>query len=128
VGDLSRLVLLIQRFDRYRKRLVYQDTNVKMLFTKSGLEPLIPIYQRGILYGNPNIREVSATALGEAIHITSAKFLAGPMIVKMTGPLLRIVGDRNPSNVKTSILKTLGLVLTKGGPALRAFVPQFQTT
>lgn len=46
----------------------------------------------------------------------------------MTGPLLRIVGDRNPSNVKVAILKTLGLVLIKGGPALRAFVPQFQTT
>jgi hypothetical protein len=46
----------------------------------------------------------------------------------MTGPLLRIVGDRNPSNVKIAILKTLGLVLVKGGPALRAFVPQFQTT
>lgn len=46
----------------------------------------------------------------------------------MTGPLLRIVGDRNPSNVKIAILKTLGLILVKGGPALRAFVPQFQTT
>jgi HEAT repeat protein len=46
----------------------------------------------------------------------------------MTGPLLRIVGDRNPSNVKVAILRTLGLILVKGGPALRAFVPQFQTT
>jgi hypothetical protein len=46
----------------------------------------------------------------------------------MTGPLLRIVGDRNPSTVKVAILKTLGRVLIKGGPALRAFVPQFQTT
>jgi hypothetical protein len=42
--------------------------------------------------------------------------------------LLRIVGDRNPSNVKVAILQTLGRVLIKGGPALRAFVPQFQTT
>ena len=46
----------------------------------------------------------------------------------MTGPLLRVVGDRNPANVKIGILKTLGLILVKGGPALRAFVPQFQTT
>ena len=62
------------------------------------------------------------------LNLTSSKFLAGPLIVKMTGPLLRIVGDRNPSNVKVAILKTLGLILMKGGPALRAFVPQFQTT
>jgi hypothetical protein len=94
----------------------------------TGLEPLIPIYQRGILYGTPNIREVSASGLGELISLTSTTHLAGPLIVKMTGPLLRIVGDRNPSNVKVAILKTLGLVLVKGGPALRAFVPQFQTT
>jgi hypothetical protein len=42
--------------------------------------------------------------------------------------LLRIVGDRNTPAVKTAIVQTLGLILTKGGPALRAFVPQFQTT
>lgn len=46
----------------------------------------------------------------------------------MTGPLLRIVGDRNASEVKIAIIQTLGLILTKGGPSLRAFVPQFQTT
>eukprot|EP00980_Cylindrotheca_fusiformis_P009504 scaffold2077_cov119-Cylindrotheca_fusiformis.AAC.7 len=93
-----------------------------------GLEPLLPIYQRGILYGTPSIREASAAGLGEVISLTAAKFLAGPLIIKMTGPLLRIVGDRNPSNVKIAILKTLGLILVKGGAALRAFVPQFQTT
>ncbi|KAL7580198.1 hypothetical protein ACA910_012947 [Epithemia clementina (nom. ined.)] len=93
-----------------------------------GLDPLLPIYQRGILYGTPAIREVSAAGLGEVLSVTGSKFLAGPLIVKMTGPLLRIVGDRNPSNVKVAILKTLGLILVKGGPALRAFVPQFQTT
>ena len=88
----------------------------------------MPIYQRGILYGVPSIREASAAGLGEVISITGTKFLAGPLIIKMTGPLLRIVGDRNPANVKIAILKTLGLILVKGGPALRAFVPQFQTT
>eukprot|EP00934_Nitzschia_sp_Nitz4_P004140 Nitzschia sp. Nitz4//scaffold10_size219509//6161//15193//NITZ4_001393-RA/size219509-augustus-gene-0.260-mRNA-1//-1//CDS//3329532815//4130//frame0 len=93
-----------------------------------GLEPLLPIYQRGILYGTPAIREASADGLGEVIALTASKYLAGPLIIKMTGPLLRIVGDRNPANVKVSILKTLGLILVKGGPALRAFVPQFQTT
>ena len=93
-----------------------------------GLEPLLPIYQRGILYGDATIREVSAAGLGELINITSSKFLAGPFIIKITGPLLRIVGDRNPSAVKIAIIQTLGLILSKGGPALRAFVPQFQTT
>lgn len=94
----------------------------------TGVEPLIPIYQRGILYGSPTIREVSATGLGELMDYTATTFLSGPLMVKMTGPLLRIVGDRNPPTVKVAILQTLQRILQKGGPALRAFVPQFQTT
>jgi hypothetical protein len=93
-----------------------------------GLEPLLPIYQRGILYGSSAIREVSAAGLGELVSITASKYLAGAFVIKLTGPLLRIVGDRNPSSVKIAIIQTLGLILTKGGPSLRAFVPQFQTT
>ena len=110
---------------------MHLNTYLQMIFFRfanSGLEPLLPIYQRGILYGNANIREASAAGLGELVALTSSKFLAGPLIIKMTGPLLRIVGDRNPSEVKIAIIQTLGLILTKGGPALRAFVPQFQTT
>ncbi len=106
--------------------------NLSIAFLKflsfEGLEPLLPIYQRGILYGSAQIREVSAAGLGELVVITANKFLSGPFIIKLTGPLLRIVGDRNPSSVKIAIIKTLGLILTKGGQALRAFVPQFQTT
>jgi hypothetical protein len=97
-------------------------------FSIVGLEPLLPIYQRGILYGSSSIREISAAGLGELVNITASKYLAGPFIIKLTGPLLRIVGDRNPSSVKIAIIQTLGLILTKGGPSLRAFVPQFQTT
>ena len=93
-----------------------------------GLDPFLPIFQRGILYGDSNIREASAAGLGELITLTAKKYLAGPSTIKMTGPLLRIVGDRNPAAVKVAIINTLGLILTKGGPALRAFVPQFQTT
>jgi len=93
-----------------------------------GLEPLLPVYQRGILYGDATVREAAAAGLGELITITANKFLAGPFLIKLTGPLLRIVGDRNPSAVKIAIVQTLGLILTKGGPVLRAFVPQFQTT
>lgn len=89
---------------------------------------MLPIYQRGILYGDATTRELAASGLGDLIKITQTKYLAGPFLIKLTGPLLRIVGDRNPPAVKIAIVQTLGLILTKGGPALRAFVPQFQTT
>jgi hypothetical protein len=79
------------------------------------------------LYGDSSARENAAIGLGELIKLTSSQCL-GPFAVKITGPLLRIVGDRNPSSVKVAIIETLGLILSKGGPLLKAFVPQFQTT
>ncbi len=109
-------------------RFFFHRSHFPFYCCSTGLEPLLPIYQRGILYGDATVRETSAAGLGELIKITSNKYLAGPFLIKLTGPLLRIVGDRNPSAVKIAIVQTLGLILTKGGPALRAFVPQFQTT
>ena len=79
------------------------------------------------MYGDSSARENAAIGLGELIKLTSSQCL-GPFAVKITGPLLRIVGDRNPSSVKVAIIETLGLILSKGGPLLKAFVPQFQTT
>ena len=93
-----------------------------------GLEPLLPMYQRGILFGSPALREVAALGLSDLLSITSSKFLPPALMIKITGPLLRVVGDRNPPAVKIAIVQILGLILTKGGMALRAFVPQFQTT
>ena len=59
--------------------------------------------------------------------LTSAASLR-PFLIKLTGPLIRIVGDRSPSGVKAAILLTLSLLLEKGGVALKSFVPQLQTT
>ncbi|KAL7472761.1 hypothetical protein ACHAXS_013126 [Conticribra weissflogii] len=129
IGFIRNLIASMVSDARYRKGGVGDgEFLLPGLNQPKGLEPLLPIYQRGILYGDATVRETSAAGLGELIKITSNKYLAGPFLIKLTGPLLRIVGDRNPSAVKIAIVQTLGLILTKGGPALRAFVPQFQTT
>jgi len=95
---------------------------------KNGLNPLLPMLTHSILYGSGIARETAAACLGEFIELTASKFLAGPVVIKMTGPLIRVVGDRNSSSVKGALVKSLGIILGKGGPALRAFVPQLQTT
>ncbi|CAM9654236.1 unnamed protein product, partial [Hapterophycus canaliculatus] len=92
-----------------------------------GLEPLLPMYQQGLMYGSPEVREAAASGIGELVDVTSAKYLQ-PFLIKITGPLIRIVGDRFPPGVKAAILQTLGLLLGKGGPSLKPFVPQLQTT
>lgn len=127
LSDSIQLVLIYVIF--LHSPYVADQTSFHLrLSLASGLEPLLPIYQRGILFGDATVRETAAAGLGELISITANTYLTGPFLVKLTGPLLRIVGDRNPSSVKIAIVQTLGLILTKGGLALRAFVPQFQTT
>lgn len=43
-------------------------------------------------------------------------------------PLIRIIGDRFPWQVKEAILSTLSIIISKGGIALKPFLPQLQTT
>ncbi len=43
------------------------------------------------------------------------------------GPLIRIIADRLPYQVKAAILITLGTLLERGGLLIKAFLPQLQT-
>jgi hypothetical protein len=46
----------------------------------------------------------------------------------LQGPLIRVVGDKLPWQVKAAILRTLGLIIDRGGVALKPFQPQLQST
>ncbi|XP_052799821.1 eIF-2-alpha kinase activator GCN1-like [Mya arenaria] len=94
---------------------------------KKGITPVLPIFREGILTGSQDIKELSAIALGELIKKTSAEALK-PSVVQVTGPLIRILGDRFAPSVKTAVLETLTLLLSKVGVMLKPFLPQLQTT
>jgi len=93
----------------------------------NGLEPLHPIYQQGLMFGSPEARELAAKGLRELVDHTTEKALK-PWVVKITGPLIRVVGDKYPGSVKKAILDTLKSLLIKGGATLKPFLPQLQTT
>lgn len=64
--------------------------------------------------GLPEVKEQAAQGLGEVIKLTSAQALQ-PSVVHITGPLIRILGDRFNWNVKAAVLETLALLLAKVG-------------
>lgn len=82
-----------------------------------GIAPLLPLFREGILNGTQEIKEAAAIGLGELIALTSAEALK-PSVVNITGPLIRILGDRFTWNVKVAVLETLTLLLSKVGMGL----------
>lgn len=80
-----------------------------------GIAPILPIFREGILNGPPEVKESAALGLGEVIRKTSPDALKSS-VVNITGPLIRILGDRYPHSVKVAMLDTLGLLLGKVRP------------
>ncbi|PRW50843.1 Translational activator GCN1 isoform A [Chlorella sorokiniana] len=111
-----------------RKRRVGQPLLVPGLCLPKALQPVLPIYLQGVLQGSSaELRELAAEGLGELVEVTGEDALK-PFVVQITGPLIRIIGDRFPWQIKAAILKTLGLLIGKAGAGLKPFVPQLQTT
>lgn len=92
-----------------------------------GIAPVLPIFRESILNGPPELKEQAAMGLGEVINVTSAPALK-PSVVHITGPLIRILGDRFSFGVKVAVLDTLASLLGKAKDMLKPFFPQLQTT
>lgn len=88
-----------------------------------GIAPILPLFRESILNGLPEDKENAALMLGEVIRLTSAAALQ-PSVVHVTGPLIRILGDRFSCSVKAAVLETLALLLAK----VRARSPSLGST
>uniref|UniRef100_A0A0E0P0K8 TOG domain-containing protein n=1 Tax=Oryza rufipogon TaxID=4529 RepID=A0A0E0P0K8_ORYRU len=113
--------------DKERRRRKGVPILVPGLCLPKALQPFLPIFQQGLISGSAETKEQAAEGLGELIDVTSEKTLK-EVVVPITGPLIRILGDRFPWQVKSAILSTLTIIISKGGLALKPFLPQLQTT
>ncbi|KAA1088540.1 translational activator of GCN4 [Puccinia graminis f. sp. tritici] len=93
----------------------------------SGLKPFMPILLQGILAGTAEQREQAALAFGNLVERTSEEHVK-PYVTQITGPLIRIMGDRFPAPVKSAILQTLAILLMRIPQYVKPFFPQLQRT
>jgi HEAT repeat protein len=77
-----------------------------LLTLPKSFDPLLNIALYGLMNGSANVRAACAEAIGELAIMTDATVLK-PVLIKTTGPLIRVIGDRYPSNVKAAILQVL---------------------
>ena len=90
-----------------------------------GPSAILPIFLQALLYGNPDQKVEAAAGLGDLVQRCNVDTLK-PFVVPITGPLIRIVGERSTPEVKSEILSSLRLLLEKVPLALKPFLPQLQ--
>lgn len=88
---------------------------------------VLPIFSHGLMYGTAEQKELSALSLAEIIDRTPPEILK-PFATPITGPLIRVIGERVSSDIKTAILAALTSLLRRIPQFLRPFIPQLQRT
>ncbi|ODV58740.1 Gcn1p [Ascoidea rubescens DSM 1968] len=88
---------------------------------------ILPVFIRGLMYGTSEQRQLSADGIAEIVSKTPPIILK-TYVTAITGPLIRVIGDRFNGDVKASILSTLNILFSKVPQFLRPFIPQLQRT
>ncbi|SCU93510.1 LADA_0G03488g1_1 [Lachancea dasiensis] len=104
-----------------------EDTEFKIFTLPKGPSCILPIFLHGLMYASNEDREISALAIADVVKRTPAANLKA-FVTVITGPLIRVVGERFPSDVKAAILYALNVLFAKIPQFLRPFIPQLQRT
>jgi hypothetical protein len=127
-----RLIVQSPLYNEARLFDTYGNTDSKIYLPgfclpKKGLSCILPIFKEGLLNGSPDIKEQSAAALCECIRLSDSTSLKAS-VMAITGPLIRVLGERYSSSLKSVILDAIYFLLLKVEITLKPFLPQLQPT
>lgn len=91
------------------------------------IAPVLNLLREAVLNGGAEMKEQAAVGLADVAQLANENALK-PHVVQVTGPLIRVLGDRYAASVKTAILNALAVLLDKVGHLMKAFLPQLQST
>ncbi|KAJ3371029.1 translational activator of GCN4 [Kappamyces sp. JEL0680] len=125
--DQEKFVFAVRNGLRDAESRLSYGEEVAAFQLPKGISPILSILLQGLMTGGAEVREAAAYGLGDVITRTSEASLK-PFVTQITGPLIRVIGDRFAASVKTAILSTLALLLSKVPSMLKPFLPQLQRT
>ncbi|KAI8616178.1 armadillo-type protein [Chytriomyces sp. MP71] len=125
--EMERFVIPLRRAIASATERLGPNDELEGFCLPKGISSILPFFLQGLMYGSSDCKEESAKGLGDLVKRTSADGLKA-FVTQITGPLIRIIGDRVAPGVKAAILKALGLLLIKVPANLKPFLPQLQRT
>lgn len=123
----EQLEKLVRPAAQALEMLGVRDCDLAGFALPKGPQCVLPIFSHGLMYGSSELKEVAANAIGDVIGKTPAANLK-PFATTITGPLIRVIGEKVGAPVKLAILHALNALLQKIPQFLRPFVPQLQRT
>ncbi|KAL7064641.1 hypothetical protein AAHC03_05229 [Spirometra sp. Aus1] len=88
---------------------------------------LVRFYSECILRGRQDAKQPAAQGLSECVALSSGPALQ-PCVIKILGPMIRLLGERQPSSVRIAVVDSLATLIEKCPTATRPFTPQLQAT
>nr|CDS33347.1 translational activator gcn1 [Hymenolepis microstoma] len=95
--------------------------------TKMPLPSLVRFYADCIMQGNPDTKEPAAQGLTECVTLSSGEAIK-PCVVKVLGPMIRLLGERQPTIVRAAVTESLATLVEKCPDSTRPFSPQLLAT
>jgi len=111
---------LIERMNFENIQNIQQKINIKF---KIMMENLLVLLQNGLLYGE---EKLCTSDFIDILVKYSEKETLKPYILKITGPIIRILSEKYPPTIKEKLLENLKFVILKCQADIKNITPQLQ--